>query len=100
MSRRAEARADSPIGLWDLWFRKSAERERPWGEESRAPNARPLLLRMAGGEPAVDPVARDNLVVILSIKAVRFRLGKKVKSALATYLSATLELETLEEIES
>ena len=55
---------------------------------------------MAGGDPAADAVARDNLVVILSVKSGRFRLGKKVKSALATYLSQTLELETLEEIES
>ena len=53
---------------------------------------------MAGGDPAADAVARDNLVVILSVKSGRFRLGKKVKSALATYLSQTLELETLEEI--
>ena len=45
---------------------------------------------MAGGDPAADAVARDNLVVILSVKSGRFRLGKKVKSALATYLSQTL----------
>ena len=47
-----------------------------------------------------DPVARDELLVALGVKAGRFRLGKKLKSVLATYLSGTLELETLEEVES
>ena len=55
---------------------------------------------MAGGGSTGDPVARDELLLALGVKAGRFRLGKKLKSVLATYLSGTLELETLEEVES
>ena len=38
----------------------------------------------------MDPVARDELLLALGVKAGRFRLGKKLKSVLATYLSGTL----------
>ena len=97
MLRRAEARGRF------IHQPYAAQRERPRSEERRARSIRPRasrLLRMAGGGSGGDPVARDELLVALGVKAGRFRLGKKLKSVLATYLSGTLELETLEEVES